>query len=156
MIGDGPLRPAVEQQIRECGLEHVIELTGWVPNHEVPALLRTTQAIVLPSYFWGEAFPVTLMEGMAMGLPAIGTRWAGIPDLIVDGETGFLIEPGNVDALVQAIEQLIGDPALAAAMGQHAKARVHRCFDARRMGQTMLTLYRQCLHGNPPQAQATL
>lgn len=156
MIGDGPLRPAVEQQIRECGLEHVIELTGWVPNHEVPALLRATHAIVLPSYFWGEAFPVTLMEGMAMGLPAIGTRWAGIPDLIIDGETGFLIEPGNVPALVRAIEQLICDPALTAAMGRQAKARVHRLFDARMLGQTMRTLYVQCLPGNAPHVQDAL
>jgi glycosyltransferase involved in cell wall biosynthesis len=148
MIGDGPLRSAVEKQIRELGLENVIKLTGWVPNNHVPLLLRDTHAIVLPSYFWGEAFPVTLMEGMAMGLPAIGTRWAGIPDLIIDGETGLLIEPGNVLDLVRAIEQLIANPALAVAMGRRAKERVHRLFDARILGQTMNTLYGQCLNGN--------
>jgi glycosyltransferase involved in cell wall biosynthesis len=148
MVGDGPLRSDVEKQIRELGLGKVIELTGWVPNNHVPLLLRNTHAIVLPSYFWGEAFPVALMEGMAMGLPAIGTRWAGIPDLIIDGETGLLIEPGNVFDLVRAIEQLICNPALTMAMGRQAKERVHQLFDARILGQTMSTLYGQCLNGN--------
>jgi glycosyltransferase involved in cell wall biosynthesis len=110
VIGDGPMRPELEAEVARLGLRQVIEFKGYVDLVEAPALLRSCHVIVLPSYMPGETFPVCLLEGMALGLPAIGTRWFGIPDIIADGETGILIEPRDVDALTTAIERFLTDP----------------------------------------------
>lgn len=92
-IGDGPTRGQVEAEIDRLGLRSVVECKGHVDHREVPALMRGAHVVVLPSYETGEMFPLCLLEGMALGLPAIGTRWSGIPDIIEDGKTGIVVAP---------------------------------------------------------------
>jgi glycosyltransferase involved in cell wall biosynthesis len=142
LVGDGPLRPRIDAQIASLGLTGAVEVVGWLPNHRMPDMLRRAGIIALPSFMPGEVLPIALIEGMAMGLAAIGTRWAGIPDLIVDGENGMLVEPRDAPGLATAIERLITDPALTRAMGRQGRACVLARFSAERMAGSHLDVYR--------------
>ena len=150
VIGDGPLRAALEKEIRALGLEREVRLLGTLPNAELPARLVDVDAIVLPSYMVGEVFPVSLLEGMALGLPAIGARFSGIPSIIADGETGYVVEPGDVASLADAIERLAADPAAAAAMGRRARERVRERFSASAQSRSLETIYEEALASTPP------
>jgi glycosyltransferase involved in cell wall biosynthesis len=130
VLGDGAERPAIEADVRRLGLGDVVDVKGHVANEEVPALMRTASAVVLPSYMPGETFPLSLIEGMAMHLPAIGSRWFGIPDIVANGETGFVVEPRDVGGLAQAIERLVASPELAQRMGQNGYERAMKLFTA--------------------------
>jgi glycosyltransferase involved in cell wall biosynthesis len=128
MLGDGPERPAIEAEVRRLGLGALVELMGHVANENVPVLLQTASAVVLPSYMPGETFPLSLIEAMAMRLPVIGSRWFGIPDIVADGETGIVVEPHDVTGLAQAIERLSTSTDLAQKMGQNGYARAMKLF----------------------------
>lgn len=147
IIGDGPELPAVAAQVEQLGLKDIVELAGRVPHAAVPGILQRSQAIVLPSYMTGETFPLSLLEGMALGLPAIGTRWFGIPDIIADGETGFVVPPRNAPALAQAIERLVGDPRFYRSASEKAVERVRRHFTSRAVAEEYSTLYEEALAG---------
>ena len=130
LVGDGEERPAIEAEVRRLGLGDLVDMMGHVANEKVPALMRSASAIVLPSYMPGETFPLSLIEGMAMRLPAIGSRWFGIPDIVANGETGFVVEPREVGGLARAIEQLVMSPELARQMGQNGYDRAMKLFTA--------------------------
>lgn len=147
IIGDGPELPAVAAQVERLGLKDIVELAGRVPHTAVPGILQRSQAIVLPSYMTGETFPLSLLEGMALGLPAIGTRWFGIPDIIADGETGFVVPPRNAPALAAAIERLVGDPRFYRSASEKAVERVRRHFTSRAVAEEYSTLYEEALAG---------
>jgi glycosyltransferase involved in cell wall biosynthesis len=119
----------------------IVEMLGALPNDQVPAQMARAQAIALPTYFKGEAFPVMLLEGMAMGLPTIGSRYVGIPDIISDGETGLLVEPQDVEGLAGALEVLVSNPQSAAEMGRKGRLRAERLFSSEAMGRSMTALY---------------
>ena len=86
VIGDGPLRGALEAQARACGLD--VEFLGRVPNDDLPVVLQRAEVFILPSHYEGN--PKALIEAMACGVPVIGTRVPGIRDIVTDGETGVL------------------------------------------------------------------
>lgn len=129
-VGDGPTRPEVEAEIDRLNLRHVVECRGRVDHREVPAIMRNAHVVVLPSYMEGETFPLCLMEGMALGLPAIGARWSGIPEIIVDGETGILVEPRDATGLAAAIERFLVEPLFYARARKNALARVQSRYSA--------------------------
>ena len=92
--------------------------------------MRSAHVVVLPSYMAGEMFPLCLIEGMALGLPAIGTRWSGIPEIIVDGESGIVVEPRDEVELARAIERYLTEPALYQRASRNAFARVQSHYTA--------------------------
>ena len=141
IVGDGPTRPDIGKEIVEHGLEAKVELVGQVSNALVPDLLRTCDALAFPSYCSGETFGIVLIEGMAMGLPVVATRFGGIPEVVADGETGLLVEPRDVAALAAAIEQLINDPAMAREMGQKGMSRAERLFSAGAVARSLTAIY---------------
>jgi glycosyltransferase involved in cell wall biosynthesis len=145
LVGDGPTRPEIEAEIDRRGLRGVVDVRGQVPHDEMPELIRSAHVIVLPSYMPGETFPISLLEGMAVGLPAIGTRWFGIPDIIEDGQTGFVVEPRDAAALAHAIERFLQDPALVAAASRRATERVQRHFTATAVAADYQRLYERAL-----------
>ena len=145
IIGDGPELPAVAAQVERLGLKDIVELVGRVPHAAVPGILQRSHVIVLPSYMTGETFPLSLLEGMAIGLPAIGTRWFGIPDIIADGETGFVVPPRDAPALALAIERLAGDPRFYRSASENAVERVRRYFTSRSVAEEYSTLYEEAL-----------
>ena len=123
LAGDGPLRPRIEREAHELGLTSQLSITGWVPGTSVVAELTRACALVLPSL--AEGLPVAIMEAMAMRRPVISTFIAGIPELVIPGETGWLVPAGDVHALAAAMrEVLTADPARLAAIGDAACRRV--------------------------------
>lgn len=123
LIGDGPLRPDVEQVIQARGLQGAITLLGWRSSEGVRREVEASRALVLPSF--AEGLPVVIMEALALGRPVISTQIAGIPELVVHGQNGWLVPAGSVDALVTALREAVLSPVGAIeAMGQAGANRV--------------------------------
>ncbi|MEM9581309.1 MAG: glycosyltransferase, partial [Pseudomonadota bacterium] len=101
IAGDGPMRAQTDAKIAELGLQQAVRITGWVTGAEVRAELRKVRALVHPSFT--EGLPVVLMEAMAEHRPVISTYIAGIPELVRDGQTGWLVPAGQVEDLADAL-----------------------------------------------------
>ncbi len=145
--GSGPDEQELRGVIGRLGLEGVVELTGKaVSQEEISEFMRGGDVYCLPCVWASDndvdGLPQMLMEAMACGLPAISTRLVGIPDLVIDGETGLLVEPNNVSELADAIERLMGDPGLASKMAQQGRRLVHDKFDIRTCLEPLLSQYR--------------
>ena len=141
LVGDGPLREHVSNLIAENRLENHVRLAGWLGDEQVRETIEQSRAMVLPSF--AEGLPVVLMEALARGRPAITTRIAGIPELIVSGETGWTVSPGNVDELVVAMrEVLAAAPAELTRMGLAGRKRVLERHDVNRSAKTLAELFR--------------
>jgi len=129
--GDGPLRPALEAEVKRLGLTDRVEFAGWQSNAQVREHLRTARGLVMPSF--AENLPVAMMEAMAMGRPVVGTYIAGVPELVESGENGWLVPAGNVDATADAVLRLLRTPAEdLTRMGQAGAERVRARHDANR------------------------
>lgn len=123
LVGDGPLRPALETAIVKNGLGGVISLAGWQDEAGVRAALAQAQALILPSF--AEGLPVVVMEAMAAGRPVIATAIAGVPELVEQGKNGWLVPAGDPAALAAAIDEMAATPAKTrTAMGRAARVRV--------------------------------
>ena len=101
LVGDGPLRPQIETQIAQFGLQEHVEITGWASSSEVRQQILASRALVLPSF--AEGLPVVVMEALALSRPVITTYVAGIPELVQSGICGWLVPPGSVEALAAAM-----------------------------------------------------
>jgi glycosyltransferase involved in cell wall biosynthesis len=145
IVGTGPAQAEIEQTIARLQLGDIVTMLGYVPHAEMPALLRKCHVIVLPSYMGGETFPVALLEGMCLGMPAIGTRWFGIPDIIEDGVNGVLVEPRDAKGLARAIEALAGDLAFFARTSEAAARRALREFTGESVARRYSELYERAV-----------
>jgi len=101
LIGNGPLRDGIEKQVKDMGLEDKVLLRGNLPHKSVLEELGKADVAICPSL--AEGLGITFIEAQALGIPVIGTRVGGIPDVIEDGKTGFLIEPANKNAIAESI-----------------------------------------------------
>ncbi len=119
------------------------ELVGTVQGERKAQLLRDADIFVLPSY--NEGLPFAIIEAMAAGLPVVATPVGGIPEIIRDGENGFLVSPGDVDGLAERLAQLAIDPALRQTMGEHNRRYAERELDIRPYTQRLLNLYQTLL-----------
>src|SRR2546426_7887542 len=128
LVGDGPLRESLQEKIRQAGLEHEVTLAGKVTHQEVPLYLATMDVAVAPypdlSKFYFS--PLKLYEYMAAGRAIVASRIGQIAEVIEDGVTGLLVLPGDVDALVAALERLRGDAGLRRRLGEAARAKALR------------------------------
>jgi glycosyltransferase involved in cell wall biosynthesis len=129
----GPSDPAYLDSVRAVGapLESRLLVRGELPHREAMRALRQSDALVLPSY--SEAFPNVVIEAMALGKPVIGTNVGAIREMIGDGQNGkcgFVVPPGNVAALKEAIAQLLIDPQGRATLGENARARCRARYDS--------------------------
>lgn len=106
--GDGPLRPTLERLARELGVTDRITITGWIDGGRVRQELADARALVLPSF--AEGLPVVIMEALAMSRPVISTFVAGIPELVVPGECGWLVPAGDAEALAAAMLECLASP----------------------------------------------
>ena len=118
LAGDGELE-ATASRAAELGVQ--IDLLGWIGPEARADELRRATVFALPSY--AEGLPMGLLEAMAAGVPAVVTPVGGIPDAVTDGVEGFLVAPGDVDALTDRLARLLEDSALAAAMGKDARTK---------------------------------
>ncbi len=141
--GSGPLHNDIELEAKRLRLSHRLTLLGHKPNTIVPELLEQADALALPSYYLSETFPISILEAMAAGLPVIGSRWFGIPDIILDGVTGIIVEPKDVEGLAAAIETLASDPKKAEHMGRMGQKHARDHFSSDQISQIYESLYRQ-------------
>jgi|GEM_PF-343022 sugar transferase (PEP-CTERM/EpsH1 system associated) len=119
IIGDGPLRESLKEEVRRQGLETFFNFLG--ARKDIRELLNAIDLMVLPS-LW-EGLPNIILEAMACGTPIVATAVDGTPEAVVDGETGILIPPRDPDALARAIDHLIGNRELLKKMGRNARMR---------------------------------
>jgi glycosyltransferase involved in cell wall biosynthesis len=101
LAGDGPLRGDIEAAVQRHGLGSKVRITGWISSEHVREEISAALALVLPSF--AEGLPVVIMEAMALRRPVLSTYVAGIPELVVPGETGWLFPAGSLDDLIEAI-----------------------------------------------------
>jgi glycosyltransferase involved in cell wall biosynthesis len=141
LVGDGPLRPQMEDKAEALGLSDSIIFTGI--RHDVQKILALLDLFVLPS-LW-EGLPVALLEAMAAGLPVVATAAGGTPEAVVDGTTGLLVPPRDPLALAKAITRLLNDPELRRQMGQAGQKRVIEHFSVERMVEQTQNLYEHLL-----------
>lgn len=116
IAGDGPARTALETQAAALGITSAVRFTGYLDEVAVATLLEQADMLVLPSF--AEGLPVVLMEAMASRIPVIATQVAGVPELVEDGASGFIVPPGDVESLTKRLETLLSDPDLCQRMGE--------------------------------------
>ncbi|WP_410216625.1 glycosyltransferase [Paracoccus sp. (in: a-proteobacteria)] len=145
LVGDGPLAPALRAAIAQHRLTDRIDLPGWKDEAGVRAALAEAHVMVLPSF--AEGLPVALMEAMAAGRPSITTYIAGIPELMIDGHTGWLVPAGDADALAQALDHAAATPPAALGqMGLAARERVLARHDIRAEAAKLAALFHAYQH----------
>ena len=142
IVGDGPERSALEDQIKRLSLEDQVWLTG--DREDIPQLLRIMDIFVLPSL--GEGISNTILEAMASGLPVIASDVGGNPELVQEGRTGMLFPTGNTDALAHALLALAADKTLRQEMGNAAVMHIKQNFDWQRTVESYLALYDDLLY----------
>jgi glycosyltransferase involved in cell wall biosynthesis len=119
------------------GVEERVVFAGY--RDDVPDLLAAADVFVLPS--WDEGLPLTVLEAMAAATPVVATRVGGTPEAVVDGETGLLVPPGDVDALTRALDDLLGDAGRARRFGDAGRRRVAERFSLSAMCERVLATY---------------
>ncbi len=117
MVGDGPDRGPAEHLAWTLGVKDYVDFLG--KQNQVERLIRLAHVILMPSEM--ESFGLAALEAMACGVPAVATRVGGVPELITDGEDGFLEAPGDVTRLAERATQLVTDSALHARMAEAAR-----------------------------------
>jgi colanic acid/amylovoran biosynthesis glycosyltransferase len=147
IIGDGPLFGPCKRMIQALHLENAVELLGVRGSDEVSRQMRRARAFVQHSLVAengdSEGTPVAVIEAQMSGLPVVATRHAGIPDVVLDGETGFIVEEGDVDAMADAMVRLAQDPALAGRQGASARARATEHFTMERHIEQLAAMIRE-------------
>jgi glycosyltransferase involved in cell wall biosynthesis len=136
-VGEGPLLPEIAAVIRERGLAERIDLLG--SRSDVPAVLASADIFVLSSR--SEGFPISVLEGMAAGLPVVATDVGGVSESVVDGETGLLVPPDDPGALAAALDRLLTDRALRLRLGAAGRERARRHFDLAGFRRAHVELY---------------
>ena len=117
LVGEGDQADAYRALAASLGIEGRLRFWGKIANSEIHKAYSDTDVLVLPSV-WPENQPVSITEAMAAGIPVLASRLGGIPELVVDGQTGFTFEPGDLDALAEKMLLLADDPALRESLGQ--------------------------------------
>ncbi|HPD58020.1 MAG TPA: glycosyltransferase family 4 protein [Smithellaceae bacterium] len=116
----------LHKEIELQGLKNHVTYAGWIVGDAKDKLLRNTDIFVLPSY--GEGMPMSILEAMSYAIPVIATNVGGIPELIKDGESGYLVEPGNLDQLLEKMKKLIADENMRLSMGEKGRYTVEKDF----------------------------
>ncbi len=124
LAGDGPDMDVLKAQANALGLPAALEFKGWVEPEQIPGLINDSTIVVVPSR-WQEPFGLAALQAMQMARPVIAAKVGGLPDIILDQQTGLLFEPENADALSLAMLKLISDQNATIRLGlsgrQHAE-----------------------------------
>jgi len=143
LVGDGELRPQVEELIGRFKLEGKVILTGW--RRDVPEIMQIIDVLVLTS-LW-EGLPIVFAEAMAAGKPVVATAVDGAKEAIIEGVNGFLVEPHNIEKFTDRVVRLIRDRDLAKRMGSEGRKMVYPTFDLAHMLSRIEELYEESLAG---------
>jgi len=153
LVGDGPARPALERLIAEKNLGQSVKILGWQSSDKVHELLRESTALVIPSF--AEGLPIVAMESLAVGCPVVATNIAAISELVEDGKSGWLVTPGCVenlaDALITASEC---PPERLRAMGELGRERVLELHHPARQAEQLKSLFLNAIASMRPNRQS--
>jgi glycosyltransferase involved in cell wall biosynthesis len=141
LVGDGPQKADVERRAHELGIARNVLFVGY--QREVAEYYRFFDALLLPSA--NEGTPVVAIESLVAGRPVVATRVGGVPDVVEDGTSGFLVPVGGVEGMAEALERLARDPELRRRMGEAGRARVVSRYRVDRLVDDVDALYRELL-----------
>jgi colanic acid/amylovoran biosynthesis glycosyltransferase len=145
IIGDGPLKGSLQTLVKSLGLEQRVRFLGALPHAQVLTWMRKAAMLVLPSVRTStgrvEGLGMVMLEAAATGVPVVGSRIGGIPEGVIDGETGLLAPERDTEALARCIVDLLDDPSARLRMGARARALVEERFDLRRQTEILEDLY---------------
>jgi colanic acid/amylovoran biosynthesis glycosyltransferase len=154
IVGDGPMASKLKQLIAALGYEGRIELLGWRTHKQVRDLMHDSHIFLLPSITARngdeEGIPGSIREAMATGMPVIATLHGGIPELVKDGESGFLVPEGDVEGLAKRINHLLEHPGCWSKIGLAGRRRVEAHFDAYKLNEQLAELYTRLLSRHIP------
>ncbi|MCP6759038.1 MAG: glycosyltransferase [Fischerella sp. CENA71] len=149
IIGDGALKEHLQQLIIELGVAEQVKLLGWKNQQEIIQIIDNIHIFIAPSVTakdGNQDAPVnTLKEAMAMGLPVIATRHGGIPELVQDGISGFLVPERNADAIADKLTYLIEHPELWEKMGKAGRTYVEKHYDINHLNDELVEIYQQVI-----------
>lgn len=140
IVGEGPEEQNIRAQIERLGLTTEVRMLGF--RDDLLDVFRSLDLFVIPT-IEGDTIPQVLMQALAIGLPVVSTTTGSIPDVVADGESGFIVPPRDADALADRICRLLGDPELRAAMGRRGRQTVERSYSIDRMVDELERVYRR-------------
>ena len=120
-----------EREVLDRGLGEIVHYAGRRYGEEKEQFLKDSDIFVFPTFYYNECFPLVILEAMQYSLPVITTREGGIPDIVIDGQTGIIVEKNDPEGLADAIASLIEDPELARRMGHAGRKRLEENFTER-------------------------
>jgi glycosyltransferase involved in cell wall biosynthesis len=141
LVGEGETRSQCESLVRELALERSVKMVGQRSN--MPEVLAALDVVAMPSLF-GEGLPYAAIEAIAGGRPVVAFPTAGIPEVVVDGESGLLVPRGDVDALASALVRVLGDATLCKRLSEGARRHAQR-FTIEHHVETLIGIYREFL-----------
>jgi glycosyltransferase involved in cell wall biosynthesis len=141
LVGEGPQESNLRKLIAEYGISSAVIMPGF--REDIPQVLNTLDVFVFPSL--QEALGTAVLEAMAMKKPVVATRVGGIPEVVREGETGYLVEPGNSGAVAERVIPLLQDKDLRLKMGMQGRRRVEEYYDNRLMVQRIEQLYQRLM-----------
>jgi colanic acid/amylovoran biosynthesis glycosyltransferase len=151
IVGEGPLEARLRQRIASLGAAARIELVGALDHERVREAMREADVLLAPSVTARngdqEGIPVTIMEAMAMALPVLATRHSGIPELVADAVSGFLVPEHDPPHLAERLERLVGDRDLRLAFGRAGREIVARDYDIERLNDRLVDLFTSLSQG---------
>jgi glycosyltransferase involved in cell wall biosynthesis len=139
IVGEGSERVRLQELVTSLGLDKHVTLAGF--RTDVPELLQRMDVYVQPSLH--ESFGIVLLEAMAAGLPVVASEVEGIPEIVADGETGYLVPVGDSEALANAVRSLLRDTELRRKMGETGRRRVAKEFDIKKTVRSYEQLYEE-------------
>lgn len=147
IIGKGPCRGQLEKEIHLLGLEDRVKLSGYLPDSKLQNRMAQADIFCLPSVHRSEAFGMVLLEAMCHGKPLVSTSIPGSGTGWVnkDGETGYVVPPGDVTALADALGRLLSDSSLRSSMGNAARIRFEKYFHIQCCAETIARIYGSAL-----------
>ena len=143
VVGDGAERQGLERQADRLGMSSRVRFCGH--RKDIARLLADLDVVVLSSDPVVETFPIALLEAMAAGKPVVATRVGSIPEMVLDGVTGFLVPPRSPQALAERLRLLLQDSGLRSGMGEEGRRRVRKEFTAERMVRSTKLLLEEVL-----------
>ena len=159
IVGDGPLREQLQGKIDMLALSSRVALVGSLSQHAVFEKLRASHvfalAAVVDAQGGSDVFPTVILEAMAAARPVVSSWLAGIPESVVNGETGFLVQPGDTAALVNALERLLLDPDLRTRFGKAGRARIEQQFRVDRTIEPLIELLENSVTVRQPSPATT-
>jgi len=143
IIGDGPIRGDLEEKAK-LGWNHNIQFLGYMKGEALYKEIKKCLAVVLPSECY-ENNPMSVLESFALGVPVIGAKIGGIPELVKDGITGLTFESGNAHELAEKIRYVLDNPGKVAKMGENAKVFVEQNLNAEKYYQGLINIYKSAI-----------